>query len=169
MHYTGMAAMRGHADIRYDRLLVALSVVIAIGSATAALWLAFRTTKLWQKIGAAIAMGLAIAGMHYTGMRAATFAAHDLAVVPVENGLDRANLALVVAGTMFAVLAGAMIASVVEQLHAEEALRQARAELAHINRARRIGGVAGARDQAADRCCGNQYQRLCELVGRRLP
>ena len=75
MHYTGMAAMRGHAEINYDGLLVALSVVIAIGAATAALWLAFRTTNCWQKFVAAVVMGLAISGMHYTGMRAAIFTA----------------------------------------------------------------------------------------------
>src|SRR3984893_15583486 len=42
MHYTGMAAMRGHAELSYDRLFVALSLVIAIGASTVALWLAFR-------------------------------------------------------------------------------------------------------------------------------
>ena len=68
MHYTGMAAMRGHAELSYDRLLVALSLIIAIGASTAALWLAFRTTDLWQKLAAAVVMGLAISGMHYTGM-----------------------------------------------------------------------------------------------------
>src|SRR5712691_5547987 len=45
MHYTGMAAMRGQAELSYDRLFVALSVVIAICASTAALWLAFRTTE----------------------------------------------------------------------------------------------------------------------------
>src|ERR1700680_3382624 len=42
MHYTGMAAMRGHVDLRYDSTFVALSLIIAIGASTAALWLAFR-------------------------------------------------------------------------------------------------------------------------------
>src|SRR2546429_7743657 len=69
MHYTGMAAMRGHAELSYDRLYVALSIVIAIGASTAALWLAFRTTDLGQKLVAAVVMGLAISGMHYTAMR----------------------------------------------------------------------------------------------------
>src|SRR5712672_4156387 len=76
MHYTGMAAMRGHAELDYDRLLVALSVVIAIGASTAALWRAFRTTHLGQKLIAAVVMGLAISGMHYTAMGGTTFAAH---------------------------------------------------------------------------------------------
>src|SRR5712675_1448969 len=77
MHYIGMAAMRGHAELSYDRLFVALSLVIAIGASTAALWLAFRTRELEQKLVGAIVMGVAISGMHYTGMRAATFTAHE--------------------------------------------------------------------------------------------
>src|SRR5882672_5410617 len=73
MHFVGMAAMRGHAELNYDRLFVALSVIIAIGASTAALWLAFRTTDLGQKLIAAAVMGLAISGMHYTAMRGTTF------------------------------------------------------------------------------------------------
>src|SRR5258708_14591513 len=73
MHYTGMAAMRGHVEVSYDPLFVALSLVIAIGASTVALWLAFRTTAVGQKLVAAVVMGLAVSGMHYTGMKAATF------------------------------------------------------------------------------------------------
>src|ERR1700680_2715928 len=68
MHYTGMAAMRGHAELSYNPIFVALSLTIAIGASTAALWLAFRTTDLVQKLIAAVVMGLAISGMHYTAM-----------------------------------------------------------------------------------------------------
>src|SRR6202011_6106486 len=143
MPYIGMAAMRGHAALSYDRLFVALSVVIAIGAATAALWLAFRTTDLGQKLIAALVMGLAISGMHYTGMRAATFTAH--AAVHAAQGesqvedeinasLDQTNLALGVAGVTFAILAFASIASLFERKRAEEALREARADLARVNR-----------------------------------
>src|SRR5258707_852688 len=73
MHYTGMAAMRGHAELSYDPLFVTLSLVIAIGASTVALWLAFRTTDLGQKLVAAGVMGLAISGMHYTAMSAGIF------------------------------------------------------------------------------------------------
>ena len=53
MHYTGMAAMRMPADLHYDGRLVALSVVIAIGAATVALWLAGRQQNLpWKAIAA---------------------------------------------------------------------------------------------------------------------
>src|ERR1700731_665917 len=135
MHYTGMAAMRGHAELSYNPLFVALSLFIAIGASMAALWMAFRTTDLWQKLAAAVVMGLAISGMHYTGMRAAIFAAHGPAhQAPVDASLDQTSLALAIAGITFVILAFASIASVSEQRRAEEALRQAQADLARVNR-----------------------------------
>jgi NO-binding membrane sensor protein with MHYT domain len=145
MHYTGMAAMRGDVAISYDRLLVALSVIIAIGAAAAALWLAFRTTNRGQKILAAIVMGIAISGMHYTGMEAAIFTTHGrMYGAPESAGLDQTHLAVTIAAITFAVLTCALIASMVEQRRAEEALRQARADLAHINRVTTMGELAGA-------------------------
>src|SRR5882757_1348209 len=135
MHYTGMASMRGHAELSYDRLFVALSLVIAIGASTVALWLAFRTTDLGQKLVAAVVMGLAISGMHYTAMRAAIFAAHGpVREAQVDANLDETSLALTIAGITFAILAFASITSLSEQKRAEEALRQARADLARVNR-----------------------------------
>src|SRR5467141_3248849 len=135
MHYTGMAAMRGHAELSYDRLFVALSLIIAIGASTAALWLAFRTTDLWQKLAAAVVMGLAISGMHYTAMRAAIFTAHGpVHEAQVNASLNQTTLALAIAGITFVILAFASIASLSEQKRAEEALRQAQADLARVNR-----------------------------------
>src|ERR1700730_17774005 len=135
MHYTGMAAMRGHAGVSYDGLFVALSLVIAISASTAALWLAFRNTDLWQKLAAAVVMGLAIFGMHYTAMRAAIFAAQGpIHEVQVRTSLNQTSLALAVAGITVVILAFASIASLSEQKRADEALRQARADLARINR-----------------------------------
>jgi NO-binding membrane sensor protein with MHYT domain len=50
MHYTGMAAMRMAADLSYQATWVAISVLIAIGASLIALWLAFRTTGLGQRL-----------------------------------------------------------------------------------------------------------------------
>jgi signal transduction histidine kinase len=145
MHYTGMAAMRGHAEISYDSLFVTLSVVIAIGASTTALWLAFRTTGLGQKLIAAAVMGLAISGMHYTGMRAASFSAsgpvHD---APGAANLGQTYLALAIAGMTLAILAFTLIASLSEQTRAEEALRQARADLAHASRVTTMGKLTAS-------------------------
>src|ERR1700704_6474865 len=54
MHYTGMAAMRGQAELSYDPIFVALSLAVAVGASTAALWLAFRTSDLGQKLVGAV-------------------------------------------------------------------------------------------------------------------
>ncbi len=135
MHYTGMAAMRGHAELSYDPRFVALSLVIAIGASTVALWLAFRTTGLGQKLVAAVVMGAAISGMHYTAMRAAIFTAHvPVHEAQVNASLDQTSLALAVAGITFVILALASVASLFERKRAEEALRQAQADLARVNR-----------------------------------
>jgi signal transduction histidine kinase/CheY-like chemotaxis protein len=79
MHYTGMAAMRMDADLRYTPDLFALSVIIAISASAAALLIVFTLARRrWKyhaalKITAALIMGVAVCGMHYTGMAAAVF------------------------------------------------------------------------------------------------
>jgi NO-binding membrane sensor protein with MHYT domain len=70
MHYTGMAAMRMQARMTYSPGLFALSVVIAVVAATAALWAALRLRGTKATLGAALIMGVAVSGMHYTGMAA---------------------------------------------------------------------------------------------------
>ncbi len=73
MHYTGMAAMRMAATVHYDSSVVAISVVIAVVASCAALWLAFNMRGAALMLGSALVMGVAVCGMHYTGMAAAEF------------------------------------------------------------------------------------------------
>ncbi|MGH3275810.1 MAG: MHYT domain-containing protein [Streptosporangiaceae bacterium] len=70
MHYTGMEAMRMPARMTYSPVLFALSVLIAIVAATAALWAAVRLHRVLSTLGAALIMGVAVSGMHYTDMAA---------------------------------------------------------------------------------------------------
>ena len=70
MHYMGMAAMRMPAGMSYNPVIFGLSVLIAIAAATAALWAALRLGGFWSALGAAAIMGVAVSGMHYTGMAA---------------------------------------------------------------------------------------------------
>lgn len=73
MHYLGMAGMNIFGYVIWDYSLVALSVVIAVVAATAALWLSFNSSDLTRRVGAAAVMGIAVCAMHYTGMLAADF------------------------------------------------------------------------------------------------
>jgi len=79
MHYAGMAGMRMSLDLRYDPATFALSIVVAVVLATLALWVRFGLKRLRSMsesrrlLLAAVVMGCAVAGMHYTGMAAARF------------------------------------------------------------------------------------------------
>ena len=70
MHYLGMSAIRVQGSLSYNLLLVAASVVIAVIAGTAALWAALRLDTLRSTFVAALIMGVAVSGMHYTGMAA---------------------------------------------------------------------------------------------------
>ncbi|MFF2551114.1 MHYT domain-containing protein [Nocardia sp. NPDC058058] len=68
MHYAGMYAMKTDVTVQYDPWIVLLSLVIAIVAAIAALWFALHVEGIVATVGAALIMGIAVCGMHYTGM-----------------------------------------------------------------------------------------------------
>lgn len=70
MHYTAMAAVRVAGRIEYAGALVGASTLIAVAGATLALWLVIAVRGWWAVIGGAFVLGLAVCGMHYTGMAA---------------------------------------------------------------------------------------------------
>ncbi|WP_323385378.1 MHYT domain-containing protein [Streptomyces calidiresistens] len=80
MHYLGMAGMRMEGSLAYDPVIVALSVVVAVVAATAALWFAVAARSLGAALGAGVIMAVAVNGMHYLGMGALTLHAHTEAV-----------------------------------------------------------------------------------------
>lgn len=126
MHYTGMAAMRVPGSLAYSPAVVALSVAIAVTAATIALWLTFRPTSVSQKLVAALVMGAAVAGMHYTGMAAASFTAEAAGVHTAHiaaASADQKNIALYVTGATFLILFLAMLASAVDQQRIQGDLR----------------------------------------------
>ena len=117
MHYTGMAALMLSPGISWNWSWIALSVVIALVASGAALWLAFnlrdgttgRTTLL--RLGASVVMGLAIAGMHYTGMAAANFPAHSHTI---KMGVNSNWLAILVTVVTLAILGITLLVSMLD-------------------------------------------------------
>lgn len=119
MHYTGMAAMRMLPGIDYDPTLFGASLLIAVGASAAALWIAFRlrahTPYVRQIRGlAAVVMGLAIVGMHYTGMAAANFPDGSFCGALAGGGLQGDGLVYLVLITTLSVLAVALLTSVLD-------------------------------------------------------
>ena len=91
MHYTGMTAMQMSALLRYNPWMFSLSIVVAVVLAVLALWARFslrgwsNLTDGWSVIISGIVMGLAISGMHYTGMAAARFVGTPTSVLPQQT------------------------------------------------------------------------------------
>ncbi len=108
MHYTGMAGIRIVPGLSYEPLPFAASIGIAMSASYAALWLFFalRRGRSWQmllaRVTAAVIMGLAISGMHYTGMAASKFAqgAYCLPGASLDNSWFAIALAVFAFGVM---------------------------------------------------------------------
>ncbi|MFK4231485.1 putative bifunctional diguanylate cyclase/phosphodiesterase [Pseudomonas guariconensis] len=118
MHYTGMAALQMVPGIDYDLTLFGASLAIAVGASAAALWIAFRLRRHTPYVrhirgAAAVVMGIAIVGMHYTGMAAANFPEGSFCGA-LANGLRGDGLDSVVLITTLAVLAVALVTSVLD-------------------------------------------------------
>lgn len=143
MHYIGMSAMMLTPVIVWNPWIVAASAAIAVGAAAAALMIFFamrelRGSRILQaQIGAALAMGLAICGMHYTGMAAASFPAG--AICATTHGLGGRNLGLMVVLAILILLSLTLFTSMLDgRMRAREnqlasSLKEANAELQSAN------------------------------------
>ena len=147
MHYTGMYGMRMDAQVMYFVAPWLLSIVNAIVCSTIAIWLVFRlggTTTL-NKALAALVMGVAICGMHYTGMYATVCVATGQSAVEA-NGLDPVLLAATIAVVTLLIMTLALTVSMQSQLMSRT-LRQQN-ELLKTEVDRRTAEMMQARDAA---------------------
>ena len=118
MHYTGMMAMRMAASMRYDPLLFSVSIFVAVVVSLVALQLAFRLRatqgkRSWSlRLGSAVVMGFAIAGMHYTGMAATMFEVQPGIMLSEPAALNPLKLAVAVIIGVF-ILLGSTLAIIV--------------------------------------------------------
>ncbi|KAA2211186.1 MHYT domain-containing protein, partial [Teichococcus oryzae] len=173
MHYIGIAAMLVPAELRLDKVLVVASVLIAIGAATGALWLTRRYTTSGWRIGAAVIMGLAISGMHYTGMEAMAWIPHAGTTTDGANashvGIGQASLGIGVAAITFLVLLLAFVAASFDRRLAVLAAGEARGALAESEaRFRAVieqagTGIAQSDTQGRFTLANDRY---CAIVGR---
>jgi PAS domain S-box-containing protein len=164
MHYLGMRAIMIAPGISYDPLLVLASVSIAVAASFAALWLAFtlRAGHSWlmalARLGAALIMGIAISGMHYTGMAAAhiTAGAYCFGGRPIDNQW----LGMMVGLAAVALLAIALIAAVFDaHLQSQTAAEEAKSR-ASEERLRQISDALPATVAYWDR------QGICRFANR---
>lgn len=118
MHYTGMAALDMTPAIVWRWDLVAASVAIAVGASAVALLIFFglrlvkASQSLFYQLLAALVMGLAISGMHYTGMQAAHFPLGSICLS--ANVLNASHLGQLVILTSVALLVMTLFTSTLD-------------------------------------------------------
>ena len=159
MHYSGMAAMRPEALLRYNPALVAISVVVAVVLALVSLSIRFhppRSSRMAATLIAASVMGCAVAGMHYTAMQAAIFfplpdaPTYSMALSPTLLALLITIFAVLIAvSTLVATFAGrqnelalSLSAEISRRKRSEEDLRRSEAYLAEAQRLSNMGSWA---------------------------
>lgn len=110
MHYLGMAAMDMTPGIVWNPKLVALSFVVAIFTSALALSIfkILRTVepsrRMAHQIAASLVLALAICGMHYSGMAAASFAVGSVCLsADGLGGPGLQTLVLMVAGVLLVI------------------------------------------------------------------
>lgn len=113
MHYTGMAALKIMPGIIYNRYLFTLSLIIAYAASFIALQLFFtqaqhhnNSFQLYnqKRLYASFLMGIAIAGMHYTGMQAAIFSPDSICGA-IGSGFDSGVISImIIFGVMLIIL-----------------------------------------------------------------
>ncbi len=114
MHYVGMSAVHLAGPISQETSFVVVSVVISIAASGIALWTLERRATRPRVLGAAIVLGLAISGMHYTamaGMRLDPLCFDVTRFVAAESSLSRNALALLTTLIAFGVSAAFLLSS----------------------------------------------------------
>jgi NO-binding membrane sensor protein with MHYT domain len=130
MHYVGMSAVHLAGPTFYAPTYVVASIAVAIGASAFALWaIDSRPTRPRLFLGA-IALGLAISGMHYTamaGMRLDPLCYDVSRFVGAESALSRNTLALLATIVAFGV-SGAFLLSLVPDARAPRSVEAAPTE-----------------------------------------
>ncbi len=111
MHYLGMAAMKMTPEVSYEPVWFSISIVIAIVASAAAMAICRYTQTLvgtraavFQGI-AALVMGAAICGMHYSGMAAVIFPPGSVPDPANQLGENELGVPVVLAAVVFVLVA----------------------------------------------------------------
>jgi NO-binding membrane sensor protein with MHYT domain len=133
MHYTGMAAMEMPATMSYKPGLFAASILIAIVAASAAFWAALRLRGVGTTLGAAMIMGVAVSGMHYTGMAAMVMHRAPAAAMPMGGPTAESFLLplIIGIGVVSIVMTGVLVFSPTDAEIREDAELMARINAAN--------------------------------------
>lgn len=190
MHFIGMEAMYvSGATMNHDLGMFVFSIVVAYVLALAALYVQFvmedsasgatRVPQAWVHPIAAVVMGLAVAGMHYTGMASAHFFADPDAVLPDAAFFATRSMAVVIVAICAAIAAFTMGAVAVDRKLDEAARAIREGDLRHNTVVAHVrdglivvsetGHIQSANPAAAAIFGYEQHELLDEPIGKILP
>ena len=148
MHFTGMTALRGAFEMTWDSAYVAAAVLFGVAGSIAALYVVARAQTLAQFAAAAGLFVLAICGLHFTAMAAAT-----LQYLPLEQPagvmLAAEGMGIAVSVVAFFIIALGFLCALFDSRlarRAEDEAARLRAHVAELERAREE--LTAARDAA---------------------
>ena len=126
MHFIGMSAFRPQGVVLWDRSYVIASLVIGVAFGALALLAMGRKPDLRRGILAALTLTVAVCGMHFTAMAAATIVPNPTVVPPMEVAARPALAAMVLVVAVL-ILLGAALMGWVEAVHRRGAVAKLRA------------------------------------------
>ncbi|WP_327321272.1 hypothetical protein OG735_01275 [Streptomyces sp. NBC_01210] len=109
MHYLGMSGLRFQGHVHYNGVVVVLSVVVAVVAATAALWAAVSIHGFLPSLGASVVMGIAVTGMHYTGMAGVRVRLSAGSYVSAEDAVAASSMFPVFLGPLLFLVIAAVV------------------------------------------------------------
>ncbi len=125
MHYVGMMAFRPKGFVVWDTAYVNASLLIGVVFSIAALFVAGRTPTLKRTAGAVGMLTLAICGLHFTAMAAATIVPDSGAIIPAEVAA-RPVLAIMVVSVAVLILVSTLMITAAEAMHSRTAVNRLR-------------------------------------------
>ena len=173
MHYSGMSAIHRTMEVRFDPGMFVLSILLAVLLSTLALWLRFGLNSRnllsprWRTLLAGAVLGMAISGMHYTGMAAAHFVVMDESYEPQSNTALALTVTIV---TLLTILIAATVNAVAHYRRVYRRIEQSEERLRTIVDTAVDGiisigrdGIVSAMNPAAERIFG---WSAGEVIGR---
>lgn len=176
MHFTGMAAMRMHPDVHYNPGLVALSIALAMVASSVAMHSMYTVREgsrygVPRQVTAILSMTLAIAGMHYLGMRAAKFAPGTECRAGmgigsgISGGISTGWVVFTVTMATFSILLLALVLSLIDK-HTQERTGQLSESLEDVSRRLKLMSTRDTLTDLANRKSFNDRLELATDAAR---
>ena len=167
MHYMGMQAMTSYVTIHYLPGIFFLSILIAISASEAALWLVLQSSRgsfarqFFLKIISALIMGVAICGMHYTGMFAAIFTPLPYTTTIHAEIINPYLLAFLIAAITAVIIVLALTVSIYYQLM--ETAIQKEKQFLNTMLNNLVDGILACDTAGIITVCNNALGKYCQI------